>query len=252
MNNYYLFNIVTQWLYDYEKSISEKVSNISSLEKQITSLSGDDSEETISKVQQLRVDLEEAKQDLQETEYEQALSDAQTLMDNLYSEYEELLNSRLDDLNFIMTEMIDTANANADSIKSTLTEATNAVGVTLSDQMNTVWTSGTGLSSIVTNYGNTFDSALTTTNKALSSIQALVQAMVTEAQKKVASQAASQAANTAKATGTTTVNTQPVSTNNTATASNNSSSSGTDFFVYKKDSYPKSKLNKDNSIVDFS
>lgn len=151
-----------------------------------------------------------------------------------------------------MSEMIDTANANADGIKTTLTEATNAVGVTLSDQMNTVWTSGTGLSSIVTNYGNSFDSALTTTNKALASIEALVKSMVTAAQQKAASEAAAQAKKAAQATGSTaTSSSTPKSSSNSSTSkSSSSSSSNKNFFVYKKNTYPKSKLAINSSIVD--
>ena len=233
-------------LYDYQKSVSEKVNNISSLEKQRKAYENDNSEEGMAKRQQLDKSIKDAKTDLQETEWEQQISDVQNMMDTLASDYEEFLNQRLDDINFILNTMLDSANQNSESIKTTLTDATASVGTTLSETMNTVWTSSTGLNSIVTNYGNGFNNALTTTNKALASIEAMIKSMVQEAQKKAAEDAAKQAA-AAKAAQAQTPKINSTSNNNNN--SNKSNSNGS-FFIPFKDSYPKGKLNIQNSIVD--
>lgn len=71
-------------LYDYQKSINEKTSNIASIQKKIDAYSGDNSEETQSKVQQLQQNLKEAKSDLEDTEYQQYLSDQEQLLDTFY------------------------------------------------------------------------------------------------------------------------------------------------------------------------
>ena len=71
-------------LYDYQKSINEKTSNIASIQKQINAYGGDNSEETQSKVQQLQQNLKEAKSDLEDTEYQQYLSDQEQLLDTFY------------------------------------------------------------------------------------------------------------------------------------------------------------------------
>lgn len=237
-------------LYDYQKSVSEKVNNLSSLEKQRKAYEKDNSEEGMAKRQQLDKSIKDAKTDLQETEWEQQISDVQNMMDTLSSDYEEFLNQRLDDINFILNTMLDSANQNSESIKTTLTDATASVGTTLSETMNTVWTSSTGLNSIVTNYGNGFNNALTTTNAALASIEAMIKSMVQEAQKKAAEDAAKQAA-AAKAAQAQTPKVNSTSNNNQnkSNSTNNSASNGS-FFIHKVDGYNKSKLNKENSIVD--
>ena len=53
---------------------------------------------TQSKIQQLHQNLKEAKSDLEDTEYQQYLSDQEQLLDTFYDETEEWLNARLDDL----------------------------------------------------------------------------------------------------------------------------------------------------------
>lgn len=237
-------------LYDYQKSVSEKVNNLSSLEKQRKAYENDKSEEGMAKRQQLDKSIKDAKTDLQETEWEQQISDVQNMMDTLSSDYEEFLNQRLDDINFILNTMLDSANQNSESIKTTLTDATASVGTTLSETMNTVWTSSTGLNSIVTNYGNGFNNALTTTNAALASIEAMIKSMVQEAQKKAAEDAAKQAA-AAKAAQAQTPKVNSTSNNN-QNKSNKTNKSNGNFFIHKVDSYPKGRLNKEHSIVDFS
>ena len=236
-------------LYDYQKSVSEKVNNLSSLEKQRKAYENDNSEEGMAKRQQLDKSIKDAKTDLQETEWEQQISDVQNMMDTLASDYEEWVNQRLDDLNFILNTMLDSANQNSESIKTTLTDATASVGTTLSETMNTVWTSNSGLNGIVTSYGNGFNNALTTTNKALASIEAMIKSMVQEAQKKAAEDAAKQvAAAKAAQAQTPTVNSNSNNQNN-SNSTNNSVSNGS-FFIYKHDGFDKNRLNKENSIVD--
>lgn len=239
-------------LYDYQSSVAEKVTNISSLEKQRKAYEHDNSEEGMSKRQQLDKSIKDAKTDLQETEWEQQISDVQNLLDTLSSDYEEFLNQRLDDINFILNTMLDSANQNSESIKTTLTDATASVGTTLSETMNTVWTSSSGLNGIVTSYGNGFNNALTTTNKALASIEAMIKSMVQEAQKKAAEDAAKQAA-AAKAAQAQTPTVNSNSNNNSnQNKSNNTNKSNGNFFIHKVDSYPKNRLNVNSSIVDFS
>ena len=236
-------------LYDYQKTIAEKTEKVSSLEKQMNAYAGDDSEEARSTVQQLKVDLEKAKSDLEETEYDKWLSDQERLMDDLYNEYETLLNQRLDDINFVMSEMIDSANNNAGTIVDTLNTATTSVGTTLSDNMNTVWTSSNG---IVTKYGENFTTGLSGIATTLETIKNLVNSMVSASQQKAAQQAAEQtarqqaAANKAPASNPLPSATVPPQN----MQANNNNGTDTSFFVPKKDFYPKNKLNVDVSIVD--
>lgn len=107
-------------LYDYQQSISNKTSNISSLQKQLLAYQGDDSEETRTTVQKLKVSLEEAKQDLKDTEYDRYISDQKDLLDQIYNEYQDILNARLDNVDKLMQDMINVVNSKSDEIKDTL------------------------------------------------------------------------------------------------------------------------------------
>ena len=86
-------------LYDYQRSIADKSKNIATLQKQITALSGDDSEEGKARVQKLQTSLEEAQQDMKDTQYDKMISDQSDMLDKLYDEYEDLMNKLLKDTN---------------------------------------------------------------------------------------------------------------------------------------------------------
>ena len=82
----------------------------------------DNSEETQSKIQQLHQNLKEAKSDLEDTEYQQYLSDQEQLLDTFYDETEEWLNARLDDLDGLIQQVIEETNTNAGNIGQTRTD----------------------------------------------------------------------------------------------------------------------------------
>src|SRR5699024_3253520 len=123
---------------------------------------------------------------------------------------------------FIMNEMLTAANDNAESIKETLTTATNAVGTTLSDEMKSIWESGSGTNAIVTKYGEGFLSSMTTVNSTLEGIRSLVNSMVTAAQQRAAAQAAAEAAKAQQAV----INNQPVTTPPANTNNSNGNGGG--------------------------
>lgn len=92
--------------YEYQRSIEEKTKNITTIQKQITALNGDDSEAAKSRLQQLQVSLDEANKDLQDTEYQQWISDQQTMLDNLYNEYSDFIDSKLNDTDALLQEAV--------------------------------------------------------------------------------------------------------------------------------------------------
>lgn len=171
-------------LYNYQKKVKEQTKEIADLEKQMAAYQNDTSEEAKSKIQQIKVDLEDAKSDLEETEYDKYISDQQKLLDDLYTEYETILNMRLDDIDALIADMIAQINDNSASIGQTIEEQANNVGYTLSQSMQTIWLSGNGsISNVITTYGNKFDTAWTTTNKALGDINTNVQNMISQLNK---------------------------------------------------------------------
>ena len=171
-------------LYDYQKKVKEQTKEIASLEKQLAAYSGDTSEEAKQKIQQIKVDLESAREELKETEYDKYISDQQQMLDELYVEYEEILNTRLDNIDALLSDMIAEINANASTISSTLAEKADSVGYTLSDSMKTIWDSNTvDTTNVITTYGEKFSSAQTTTNNALNTINTNLQNMITQLNK---------------------------------------------------------------------
>ena len=74
----------TKDLYDYEKNVKEQTDSLAALQKQRQALGGDNSEETQSKIQQLDQQIKDAKSNLEDTEYQQYLSDQEQLLDTFY------------------------------------------------------------------------------------------------------------------------------------------------------------------------
>lgn len=93
--------------YDYQRTIEEKTKNIGTLQKQLSALSGDDSEGAKTRIQQLKISLDEAKKDLQDTEYDQWITDQQTMLDNLYNEYSDFIDDKLNETDKLLEAAID-------------------------------------------------------------------------------------------------------------------------------------------------
>lgn len=171
-------------LYDYQKKVKDQTEEISSLEKQLAAYAGDTSEEARAKIQQIKVSLEDAKENLLETEYDHYISEQKQLLDDLYDEYEDILNRQLGDVDALIQDMIDAINDKSGTINSTITETAGSVGYTLSDEMRSIWTAGTGnITSVLTAYGNSFETALTTTNSTLDGIRADISNMMSDLDK---------------------------------------------------------------------
>lgn len=165
-------------LYDYQKKVKEQTSEIAQLQKQLAAYSGDNSEETRATVQKLQVSLSDAMENLEETQYEHYISEQKKLLDNLYDEYETVLNQRLDDVDALIADMIDEINTNSASISDTITAETDKVGYDLSESMRAIWSNEGGAYSIITRYGDSFTTALTSINNVLNSISANVASMI--------------------------------------------------------------------------
>lgn len=194
--------------------VIEQTQEISDLQKQISAYENDDSEEAKAKVQELRVSLENAQDELSETEYDKFISDSEILLDSLYLEYENILNARLDNVDALLDQVITGVNATTNalgaegtiatalgadgaiaqaivgavsengSIQSILNKEASSVGTTLSGTMNTIWSVGDGnAKSVLTKYGEGFQNKQTTTNDALNKIKADIAAMVDDVDK---------------------------------------------------------------------
>lgn len=170
-------------LYDYQKNVQKQSEEIAALEKQRAAYLNDDSAESQAKLQEITVSLKEAKENLQETEFDRYISQQSALLDSLYEEYELILNQRLDNVDALLSDMIVEINASATTISNTLTaEATN-VGTTLSEAMSNIWSDEGKAKSVIVEYGKGFQDKQTTTNLTLDNIKANVGRMVDDVDK---------------------------------------------------------------------
>ena len=146
-------------LYDYQRDIADKTSEVSNLQKQINAFSMDTSEEGRMRLQQAQDALREAQENLQQTEYERYISDQEELLNNLYTEYTDVLNSRLDNIDELVSTVVASTNENASTISATLQEQAANVNYTMTDAMNRVWNSNAENGNIVSEFSNNFSQA---------------------------------------------------------------------------------------------
>ena len=160
-------------LYDYQNKVADATQEVAKLQKMIIAYENDTSEETRAQIQKLKVDLQEAQEELQETEYDQFIADQKQLLDTLYLEYEEILNRRLDDIDALIYSAVGAINDNASGIMGTLESVANATGATLSDSMQSIWDTwdkGEGTRDVIRYYGDDFQSGIDNANGILGNI----------------------------------------------------------------------------------
>ena len=123
-------------LYDYQKNIKEQTDNINSLNKRILANSGDNSEEAKKISQQLKVELNKANDELNETEYEKLISDTEKLLDDLSDEVKTIFDKRIDNIDADFDKLIDSVDSNVPGIYGTIKELADSVGYNMSNSMN--------------------------------------------------------------------------------------------------------------------
>lgn len=235
-------------LYDYQKSIAEKTANVSSLEKQMLAYTDDNSEEAMSRIQQLKVELEEAKTDLAETEYEQYLQDTEDMLDKLSEDYENWINSRLDDGDALLSEIIGTVADKGDQINATLNEIAAKNDTFISDSIRGIFDADQPFAAVM----NGIKDAVTGVGTAISDLQYAI-AGTTSADRKTSTSGKSPApASTENKTNGLGKNPSSLADTPSGRTGADASGSGSwgSWFVKKNDAYSKNKLNKDTSIVD--
>ena len=117
-------------LYDYQKSIQEKVDNISLLQKQLDALRNDGSEEAMQKRNSIQDQLDNAKEDLMDVEYDKYISDQQNMLDKLSEDYQNLIEDLLKDVDTLLNEGNEIAKNNGDKFEKAINAFTEKYGQT--------------------------------------------------------------------------------------------------------------------------
>ncbi len=137
-------------LYDYQKNIAEKTKNIALLEKQAAAIKGDTSEEGRARLAKIQLSLDEANQDLQDTEYDRYISDQQNMLDNMYSEYEDLMQRLFKDTDALLRDGITAINENGAVIKGIMDKTAEDYNYDYSANFNAIMTAFNANQPIVT------------------------------------------------------------------------------------------------------
>ena len=117
-------------LYDYQKSIQEKVDNISLLQKQLDALRNDGSEEAMQRRNNIQDQLDNSKEDLTDVEYDKYISDQQNMLDKLSEDYQNLIEDLLQDVDTLLNEGNEIAKNNGDKFEKAINGFTEKYGQT--------------------------------------------------------------------------------------------------------------------------
>lgn len=141
-------------LLSYQDNVTDQAEEIAKIQKQIAAYSGDDSEESRLKVQQLQQNLKDAQKALSDTQREHNESDITESLDSLYEQYEELLNEKLKDTDALISDVVERVNANGSDIRNAILESANKVDYTLTEALNNIVSIADG-NTIATKVGQT-------------------------------------------------------------------------------------------------
>ena len=150
-------------IYQYQKDITEKSRSVESIEKQLMAFQNDTSEEGKARTEKLKDQLRTAKQSLQDTEYNQYVSDQEELLDNLYTEFQNMFEDKMDDLEQVVKDAIKIVNDNQSAEVRTIDNVAKDVGYKVTDGTKNI------LNSQSHYYTNTVPGEFETLNTTISS-----------------------------------------------------------------------------------
>lgn len=171
-------------LYEYEREIAEKQKEIADLEKQLAAYQGDNSEEGAANRQDLQNQLNEARQDMEETLFERSINEVDKILTDLQDQYQATLNMRLDNIDLLLMDIVGNVNSESSAIRDTIIAEAEDVGYKLTDTMNTIWGDGGKLIGVITNYGNNFTSAITGVQTAINDLKDIMKKAIEDANRR--------------------------------------------------------------------
>ena len=161
--------------HDFQKTVMDQQKNISDIERKLAALAYDDSASARAKRAQLEAELAEARAELDETYYDRSIEEQQNALDkeleNFQKEKDEevkKMEEYLEDIKQVVTDSLATIQANESGIYDTLIEKADEYNLTLSESLLTPWKDG---SLAVSNYQETFDTAISSTMDQLEALK---------------------------------------------------------------------------------
>lgn len=241
--------------YDYEKQMADKTKELASLQKQYMAWQNDTSEQGMKVRQELDVKIQDAKDDIEQSEYDKMISDAEKILDTLQTEYESLINERIDTIDSELQNITTAVNDSAGIIADKIQEISKDTNIPLTSAMLNIWKDAQPVTDINTTV-DTVNNTLSGTNIAIDKLRGSVQDILA----KMDSVNASEMENTVNRDNNVSNNTTPSTPSTTNTQANNSNNSKdelsaknddwSDDWLIRKVYSSKKDLNIKTSVVD--
>lgn len=136
-------------LHDWQKTLAEKNKNITKLQNQIAVLSNDDSASANAKRIKLQQELNEALEDLEETQYDHSIEKQKEALDQQMEDFEDerqkeidALEEYLKDTEKVQKDSFEVIKKNTNAIAETIAELVKTHGVIVSETITNSWKQG--------------------------------------------------------------------------------------------------------------
>lgn len=126
--------------YDYANNISEKTKTLSDLRKQLVAISGDASEETRAKAQELNQSLKEAEKDLKDTQYDKLISSTKDMLSDFQTDLDDSIQDVIKNLDDNFSQLIENIDSHWNN--ETITSLMEKIQYVATDSFNNVSADG--------------------------------------------------------------------------------------------------------------
>ena len=172
-------------LYEYRNSISEKNKSITNIERQLAAISNDDSAAAKAQKAKLQEQLDEARKDLADYEYDHDIEQRQDALNKEKDDYEKSQQQRIDSLNAylenreqVISDSFESVKANTSTVADELTQIAQEHGVKISNTITSAWNQG---SNAIASYGQTLSAQSSVFLGNLLTVQSGIYALSAEA-----------------------------------------------------------------------
>lgn len=169
-------------LYDFQKNVKDQRKNIATMERKLAALSADNSASAMAKRRKLEAELQQAKQELEDTYYDRSIENQQNALDKNLETFQnekdkeiEKWEEYLENTKQLLTDTLDFVQLNSINIYDTLQEKSQEYGLTLSEQLTSPWKNG---ESAISDYQTTFDQTISATMDKLNEMKNAWQATI--------------------------------------------------------------------------
>lgn len=126
--------------YDYANNISEKTKTLSDLRKQLVAISGDTSEETRAKAQELNQSLKDAEKDLKDTQYDKLISSTKDMLSDFQTDLDDSIQDVIKNLDDNFSQLINNIDSHWNN--ETITSFMEKIQYVATDSFNNVSADG--------------------------------------------------------------------------------------------------------------